>query len=107
MSEANNDIPKKYYVTCGDWQLVIAETEPMLAAMEITSRAMTQPSGPLLGPMVFVSQQGFRSADDMDSRTAIFSLFSVLVLLGYQFRPGGKTDQIFRRPEYGNDENEG
>lgn len=105
MSETT-ETPTKFYVTCGDCQLLVTETEPILAAMELVTRALTTPDSRQLGPLVFISQQGFRSADNLDSQTAIFTLFVVLITLGYSFRPGGPTDQLFRRSEHDQDENE-
>jgi hypothetical protein len=95
---------QKWYVSCGDYQLLVHDLDPWCAAIELVSRAMTNPTGVQMGPLVMASQCGFRSPENMDSETKVFNFFNVLSLLGHKFRPGGLTDRIFRSDFY--DENE-
>jgi len=90
---------QKWYVSCGDYQLLIHDADPWCAAIELISRAMANPTGEKLGPLVLISRGGFRSPCNMDSETQVFNFFHVLGLL-YKFKPGGLTDKIFRSDFY-------
>lgn len=86
----------KFYVSCGEHSLIFQDETSWGAAIELIYRAMENPSGMKLGPLVMVSEAGFRSPDDMDSETRVYNFFSVLRTLGHKFRPGGITDTLFR-----------
>lgn len=100
---------RKFYSASGSARLIVLGDDPLDAAIEIVGRLLDDQLDGVFGQWVYISEAGFRGDDwaGPHNDTRAFSTWEILITLG---RLNGvsfdRFVSIFRRPSYGNDENE-